>query len=416
MDQNTNTLMLMTIHHYLPILLQQNATLIKQFTEQVVSLHKQYIVLFDDDDPKTTHEMIHRIKTELGITQLTKNNIFLEEKLSKSITHSGLDSLPVGSATYMLSRNPSRFYQQVRLLPSEFWTFYVELKAAIEQPRTVHSKNFSGQNRRERIKSGTSRALHSADELLLWFFHSDGVSASALELLFGSIHRTTVCDIADHVTECLNSVYSTEIQWPDEEERKSLRGLFAVDENAVALLDGTHCEIEAPEDLETNDEYYSGYKKTTTQSYLVWADALGFILKIEGPFPGRMSDRGTYSNSEFARLDSTLLSREETVIADGGFQGDGQFTMPARMKMINSDELESMKEALIFYNLAVADDRSAIEHKIHFIKDRARVLKTKYNRGLQRQGNLFYAAGRLLNRTQRIRMCRLDHNITMGYY
>jgi hypothetical protein len=364
-------------------------------------LYDAYQFVCDEKDPNTQHQQLHNIRQELGLTTLVENEFHITKKSSKSAYPSELDTLPHDTVTYMLSRCPNRFYRRIRLLPHEFWIIFMELKDTIQKTHRSESNNAELVYK---SKSGRPRAMHAVDELLLWFFHSDGLPIDLIALYFDEIDKDCVNSIADHITACINSIYESELEWPDAEERKASYGMFSVDEKAVAILDGTHCEIEAPVDLAMNDEYYSGYKKTTTQSYLVWCNVLGFILKVEGPFAGRLSDRSTYSTSEFAQPNCQLLNEGEKVIVDGGFWGEGEFILPAKMKMINTAETEQIKRELINYNLTIQDDRALIEHQIHVIKDRARALQHRYSRGLVKQSGVFYAASKLVNRIKRIRI------------
>lgn len=393
---------------HLPLLLatllrQRNLSSSSQLDQLTpIQLNQIYDFITDDNEPLTQHQVLHNIKTSIGLSKLTRNDSFQQKQNTTTSYPSPLDTLPPDTITYMLSRCPKRFYKRTRLLLTEFWTIYMELENAIKQPRG----SIDNQQQNDRIQRGRPRLLHPADELLLWFLHSDGVPTDIICWIFDdALDNHTIISIADHITSCINSVYEKEIEWPDAEERRASYGLFSIDEHAIAILDGTHCEIEAPVDLSTNDELYSGHKLATTQSYLVWCNALGFILKVEGPFVGRLSDRGTYSTSEFAQPDCKLLSDNEKVIADGGFWGEGEFILPARIKMINTAETKQKQLELVNYNLEIQDNRALIEHQIHFIKDRARALNKRYSRGLDQQADLFLAASKLLNRIKRIRIC-----------
>ena len=85
----------------------------------------------------------------------------------------------------------------------------------------------------------------------------------------------------------------------------------------VAVLDGTHCPIQAPSQL--NNLYYSGYKCKHTQNYLVCVNYMGMILCVDGPHVGRANDRQDYKQSELFNNHSEFVSDDEYILADGGF-------------------------------------------------------------------------------------------------
>ena len=107
-------------------------------------------------------------------------------------------------------------------------------------------------------------ALTSADQLLLWLFHLAGDRAITLQLQFGHHHPSTIFRYIDHVNFCVNAALSTSISWPTAEERQMRYGMMSVCRTAVAVLDGTHCPVQAP--AQYNNVYYSGYKCKHTQN------------------------------------------------------------------------------------------------------------------------------------------------------
>lgn len=198
-----------------------------------------------------------------------------------------------------------------------------------------------------RLEWYSHRLLDPHDQLLLWCYFSDTNYAESISMLF-DISIRTVSNIADHVTRAISKAYLREIEWPDEEERKSLYGLFSVHPNAIVLLDGTHCRIVVPSDKEAEDQTFSGYKNHHTQNHLVYTDGLGFFRLIEGPFPGKPNDRSLFTQSVLFKSASTLLSEGEEIIiknaagaervaldgerivADGGFAGQGPLHCPVK--------------------------------------------------------------------------------------
>ena len=151
--------------------------------------------------------------------------------------------------------------------------------------------------------------LGTSDQLLLWLFYLLGDRNAQLSLQFQHLHRTTIYHIVDHVTLCMNEALDDMIAWPSSDERQLLHGRMSVCSGAVAVLDGTHCPIQAPTHF--NYTYYSGYKCKHTQNYLVCVNVLGMVLYIDGPHVGRKNDREDYKNSDLFNNSGSYLDRDE---------------------------------------------------------------------------------------------------------
>ena len=205
------------------------------------------------------------------------------------------------------------------------------------------------------------------------------------------------------MTDSINIVYSSEIEWPDVEERTYSYNLFSIDSKAIAIVDGTHVQIRSPSSSSESDSLFSGYKNCHSQNFLVYCNSLGFILRIEGPFPGSHNDIQCFNQSDILVNKNKYLSEEELIIGDGGFAGDGPFIKPFRVTEIKKEETIEAIEFGIDYNNIIQDNRALIEHTIHLIKDRARALAGRYCRRKDRQANLFIASAKLVNRTKRLR-------------
>jgi hypothetical protein len=238
--------------------------------------------------------------------------------------------------------------------------------------------------------------------LLLWILFSDDNEITLLEEYFFHLSDTWISSIADHVTYSINIIYKNEIEWPDKEEREATWGFIPVGEKIIAIVDGTHLRIDRPSSREEEQSYYSGYKGGHTQNYIVYINNLGFVLRVDGPFPGSMSDRGCVQLTDIHKSPSSYLSPGEKILADGGFCGEGEYIVPFNLVVVNKET--TIRNALIDYNSAIADCRSLIERVFARIKDRARALRGTWRRSKEKQNNLFLAACRLYNRIQIIRI------------
>ena len=292
--------------------------------------------------------------------------------------------------------NPKMFFSLTRLKPKEFLHLYSVLAPGIRSARnsdiidSSHSRDYVHQK------------LHVADQLLIWFLMSDGNNPTLLALCFGYISRHTIARYADHVTDVINTILADEVTWPDADERKQSYGLFGCCDTGIALLDGTHCRIRVPIDNES--AYYSAYKKYHTQNYFIAVDAHGYILYISEPFPGRANDRGSFNTTPFGRSDCPYVSRNEYIIVDGGFPGDGPLLQPFRKPQIRSEENDDIRQRMIMANESLSLDRALVEHSIHTLKNRAQSLANRYSRTRERQALLMQAAARIVNRVLMLRM------------
>jgi len=194
-----------------------------------------------------------------------------EEYLTRLASHQ-----PPPSILLRLVQTPRRFKDMTRLSVPEFIALYKELKPYILRSLPVE---------RKRCHRHYPRSLHSADEFLLWVWHSDGTDADVLGFFFNGISRWTATRIADHVTTAVLDAWAEEVSWPDAEERRLLYGFFTCHEKAVGALDGTHCQISVPYFKE--DRSMSGYKKFHT-SYMICVDGLGFVIYTAGPTAGHL--------------------------------------------------------------------------------------------------------------------------------
>ena len=246
--------------------------------------------------------------------------------------------------------------------------------------------------------------LTTSDQLLLWLFHLCGDRTSQLVMHFDYLHRSTLLRYIDHVSWCMNEVLHNCISWPTSAEKEALYGKMSIHQHAIAVLDGTHCRTQAPEQL--NNTYYSGYKHTHTQNYLCCVDYMGMIIHIEGPFPGRPNDRACYNRSDLSLNQQKYLSGDEKILADGVFMGGPGLIVPIHSDTYSQPMDEGARRGMMSYNAEFTANRLIVEDVFGWLKQRACVLNTAWERHLDKQGAIFTAACKLHNFT---RMLRLDY-------
>ena len=298
-----------------------------------------------------------------------------------------------------LATNGNEFYHDTHVSFAEFTLLHTYLHDSLLLTRTH--------------QDSTSPHLHpmpthltTSDQLLLWLFYLAADRTSQLSLYFGHLHPTTIFRYVDHVTFCINDILSTSISWPTASERELLHGMMSVNGRAIAVLDGTHCQVQAPN--EYNYTYYSGYKHKHTQNYLVCVNYLGMILGVDGPHPGRMNDREVYNLSDLSNNPDEYLSEDEVILADGGFIGGPGLSVPIHKntydRMTNADTIRVMMD----YNKEFTANRLIVEDVFGWLKARACVLDKAWPRHLDKQANIFNAACKLHNF---VRMMRIDYGL-----
>ena len=173
---------------------------------------------------------------------------------------------------------------------------------------------------------------------------------------------------------------------------------------AVAVLDGTHCPIQAPSELTYT--YYSGYKHEHTQNYLVCVSYTGMVVFIEGPYEGRHNDRFCYKMSSLCTNKADYLHDDEYILADGGFiRGEG-LLVPIHNTVINSMMDDDTKQTMTAYNKEFTANRLIVEDVFGWLKQRACILNTAWPQHLDRQAHIFRAACKLHNF---VRVLRIDY-------
>jgi hypothetical protein len=316
-------------------------------------------------------------------------------------------NIPNNSVAYNTLTNGPLFYRLTNMQPCEFvelvkqlepdYTNIVMGKAVEEgENEAINSRKFGRIN---------SRKLACYDALLLYLMLLDGPSFAVLALIF-DISVSSVFDYAEYMGKLINNGLKAELHWPNEEERKQLYGLIPTYDRAVGLIDGTHCKIRVPRSVEEEKNYFSGYKWTHTQNYLVVVDLNGFIIYLDGGFEGSGVDVTACNDTDLFNNSENYFSAGERLLADGGFKGDyPNLIIPFRSDEIdsfmNTEEAKNNKRK---FNDIHTNTRSKVEHAIHRIKSVASSLAQRYTRDKKRQTSTMISAVLLFNWTRRHRI------------
>ena len=205
----------------------------------------------------------------------------------------------------------------------------------------------------------------------------------------------------------MNEMLDECIAWPSPEERQSLYGMMSVHQHAIAVLDGTHCRLQAPKDC--NNLFFSGYKHMHTQNYLVCVDYLGMVRYVEGPWEGRPNDRACYNECKLNTQQAEFVSGDEKILADGGFVGGPGLLVPIHQDTYSQPLTERARQGMMNYNEEFTANRLIVEDVFGWLKERACVLNSAWARHREKQETVFYAACKLHNFT---RMIRIDYALS----
>lgn len=325
-------------------------------------------------------------------------------------------NIPNNSVAFKQLTNGPLFYRLTSMQPCEFVQLVKQLKPDYNNiPMTKEDNEGENEGRINR-KYGriNSRKLACCDALLLYLLLLDGPSFAVLGLIF-DIAISSVFDYAEYMGKLVNSGLKEELHWPNVEERKLLYGLIPTYDRAIGLIDGTHCKIRAPLNVEEENSYFSGYKWTHTQNYLVVVDLNGFIIYLDGGFEGSGVDVTACNSTDLFQNSDTYFSAGERLLADGGFKGDfPNLIIPFRSDEIksfmNTEEVRNNKRK---FNDIHTNTRSKVEHAIHRIKSVGLSLAQRYTRDKKRQTTAMISAVLLFNwtRRHRISMQIIDQNL-----
>jgi hypothetical protein len=294
-----------------------------------------------------------------------------------------------------LLNDPQKLYSLTRLYPEEFLVLHEELSPEIRRGYALDASTSS---------QFVHHKLTAARQLLAYLFYSDG-NHPVLLAYMNDVCPRTLLNAVGNVTAAINTTYKSNIKWPDSDTRRSLRGSFAVDERAIGVIDGTHCEIRCP----TYNQilYYSSHKHLHSLNFILIVDIFGFIMYISTGIPGRANDRGAFNN--FVQREITLAA-DEVLIADGGFQGSGNLIFPfTEPQICRTDISDDLKATMIKYNASLTLDRSHVEHAIHEVKSRAQLLQQRFNRKTYHLNSLVHSTARILNRIKTSRIQRVTN-------
>jgi hypothetical protein len=348
--------------------------------------------------PGTRQQEINSVLQLCGFSKADPIPPHLSDDPLFRVDFSSLSTLTSRPLLLDLFTSDSKFFAAYDLSLAEFLLFHAELEEDLSLTReTDQSPSHPSSHIRTLLTTG--------EQLLLWLTWIKSTPTTAIQLIFGPMTPATEFHILDHVTRCINSKLGHLICWPTAEQRRQLCGYLAVCDKAFAILDGTHCEIQKP--THNQRASYSGNKKKWTQNFLVCVDAWGFVIRIDGPFPGAMNDRGCWNQTELALTPSQFVSEGERILADGGFMGGEPLLVPLDVKDMTLARDEKEKEFFEWFNEDLTEGRILVEDVFGWLKGRAKVLGTKWERSVKRQGPMFNAICAMHNfvRWRRVTWC-----------
>jgi len=137
---------------------------------------------------------------------------------------------------------------------------------------------------------------------------------------------------------------------------------------------------------------------------------LGLVIYRKGPFPGSGNDRSAFNTTPFVEEACNLLSEGELILTDGGFRGPGHIIHQFVEQELNQASSVEAGVNMHDFNEEFIFNRTLVEHCIHRLKSRVKMLQKRYPMKRESQPILFDAACCIYNRIRRI---RLKHSIDL---
>jgi hypothetical protein len=325
---------------------------------------------------------------------------------SKGLTRQQIIELriPRDSVCSMQLMNGELFYRLTIMQPCEFVDLVKQIEPVyLNTPIRHRYGNAEEEKAMINFPSATrQRKLDCYDALLLYIIQLDGTPFDVLAALFRLRNVSSIFEYAETMTKIVNTVLKDCLSWPTANQRLLLHDTFSIYPAAIGILDGTHCRIRVPTDWEEENSYFSGYKHSHTQNYLMVVDPNGFVINLEGPFPGSQNDIACCQQSDIVLNPQSYFSPGERLLADGGFRGFPQFLIPYRVDQLRGNPTQ--RESMEVYNSLLQLIRSKVEHSIHRVKCRAQVLANRYNRDRKRQFDTITSSVLLHNWTRKHRI------------
>jgi hypothetical protein len=194
-----------------------------------------------------------------------------------------------------------------------------------------------------------------------------------------------------HVVECLLAATARYVSWPRGAERRNLAaamGQFTLSrKKPVGIVDGTAQYIRRP----GLDEplFYSGRKKRHFLNHLVFCDWRGRILAVRAGFTGRTHDGVCYRECDLFKEPGSFFARDETLLADCGFQACNLLTpLPQRGQLSNRQ---------LAYNRLVRRHRVVVEFLFGALKAKFGMLSGIWRHRLPMASPVFILCCQLMN-------------------
>jgi len=332
--------------------------------------------------PLTPQQILNSILEDHGMRKPSPIPVSVSHSASFAVHYGQLDELVRLPSLQPLIKDGDKFFDLLRMSVTEFLLLHAQLAPTIVLTRKKAQKPATS-------SANSHPVLSTAEQLLLWLFYTKGQDAAVMGLFFGALHRTTVIRVCNHVSQSIQIALGDVVRWPTPDERKLLRGWFSVCDKAIAVLDGTHCEIRKP----TNDEsdYHSSYKHKHTLNYLVCVSPFALVIYVSQAFKGRGNDRGAFNRTPLATSPADFVSEGEVILADGGFHGGPQLLCPVTVTEIAAVRSEDMQLGLAGFNDELTEARVLVEDVFSWLKARARILEGRFPQNKKRQRSVFVA-------------------------
>lgn len=263
----------------------------------------------------------------------------------------------------------SLFKETVHISTTEFDNLFKIVQKKIEQNLDPW------RNQIERYQEEKGRPKKLSSKALL-FFYLEYISGSN----YGSysfrdigqrygLSKGTAWNYFNHVAwsvyEAMNE--SHPLEWPQQEEIESMRGLCAKFPNTVMYVDGSKQYIQRSIYKDKQNDQFDGRKKRHCFTYLVWVDVHGSVRRLEISPIGRMHDKTMLEQSDVYLHRNLFIREQQQVIADLGFIGCDSDWIVVPIK--RNDRSDSAQEIRKDFNLHLRKSRYINETSIGYPKN-----------------------------------------------
>ena len=330
---------------------------------------------------ETDQEMLESLLTDKGMLHPEPIPASTDHGLLFRVDYSLIPSLSTRPAVQRLLTDERLMLEKHRMSVTEFLL--------------VHEGLVEGAGSAARLEHEYSRALTTAEHLLVWLEYTRGDTRLALRRRWGIRSDSALDAIVDRVTRCINT--TNHVQWPNAAARQALHGWLAVSEDVIAIMDAVPCETGSSSG--SGRQLRSASQPHCTPRYLVCVSPMGEVVYVEGPIEGTSDDHAAFERSAFASDARRLLSPGELLLAGEQFDCKlhGPVVCSIPPDVISADRDADMQLSMRMFNEELDEGRRMARHVFAWLGEKATIIARRFPADHTAQSDLFRACCRVYN-------------------